>query len=395
MTTTLDQLSAIETVLGEQALAMRSAVRRFVRGRFLPRAKDAFELERFPLDLVPEIAELGLLGASIKGYGCAGMSALEYGVCLQELEYGDSGLRSFVSVQGALAMHAIDAFGSEEQKRRFLPEMAAGKCIGCFGLTEPDSGSDPASMLTRARRDGNDYVLNGTKMWITNSPIADVCVVWAKVDAGDATGDEKSVQGFLVERGTAGLETPRITGKMSLRGSETGEILLSDCRVPTTNVLAGKCGLGAPFACLSQARFGIAFGCIGAAKACFDAALDYSKNRRQFDSAIADKQLIQEQLADMASEIVKAELMVAHFARLKDERGRLSPAQISLCKRNNVAIALDVARKARAILGANGILLDYPVIRHMLNLESVLTYEGTHEIHTLVLGKELTGRAAF
>jgi glutaryl-CoA dehydrogenase len=310
---------------------------------------------------------------------------------LEELEYGDSGLRSFVSVQGSLAMRAIDLFGSDEQKQRWLPSMAAGESIGCFGLTEPDSGSDPASLRTRARRDGADYVLSGSKMWITNAPIADLAVVWAKVDAGEAD----SILGFVVERGAPGFETPRMHGKMSLRASETGEIVLDDCRVPQANVLAGKRGLGAPFRCLHEARFGIAFGALGAARACFDAALDYTSSRVQFGVPIAQKQLTQQKLADMASELVKAELLVRHYAGVKQRTGQLSPAQVSLCKRNNVAMAREVALLARSLLGANGILLEYPVIRHLMNLESVYTYEGTHEIHTLILGQALTGRAAF
>lgn len=370
---------------------MRQSVRRFVAERYLPHAAEWYEAERFPRELIAEMAELGLLGASLEGYECAGMSAVGYGLVLQELEYGDSGLRSFASVQGSLAMYAIYAFGSEEQKQRFLPSMARGRMVGCFGLTEPDSGSDPGSMQTRARRQGGDYVLSGTKMWITNAPFADVAVVWAKVDDGGA----ESIQGFVVERGMPGFSTPRTHGKMSLRSSETGEIVLEDCRVPAANVLAGRRGLGAPLSCLNQARFGIAWGATGAAKACFDCALDYAKGRLQFDGPIAQKQLIQAELSDMASEIVKADLLALHYGRLKDQRGKLDPSMVSLCKRNNVGIALQVARRCRAILGANGILLEYPVIRHMLNLESVYTYEGTHEIHTLVLGKALTGFNAF
>ncbi|HEY3234552.1 MAG TPA: acyl-CoA dehydrogenase family protein [Polyangiaceae bacterium] len=390
-TLTLGALSDIDGLLSPEERLVRDNVRRFVRERYLPRAAELYQNERFPLDLVQEIADLGLLGAGISDYGCAGMNSVQYGLLLQELEYGDSGLRSFVSVQGSLTMYAIHAFGSEEQRRKYLPEMAKGKKIGCFGLTEPDSGSDPASMKTRARRDGNEFVLNGSKTWITNSPICDLAVVWAKVE----DGGPESITGFLVERGARGFETPRVHGKMSLRSSETGEIVLEDCRVPASNVLAGKRGLAAPLRCLDQARFGIAWGAVGAAKACFDATLNYAKNRVQFQAPIAQKQLVQVAFADAATEIIAAELMVYHFARLKDRRGELRPPQVSLCKRNNVAKALDVARRCRAILGANGILLEYPVIRHMLNLESVYTYEGTHEIHTLVLGKALTGYDAF
>ncbi|HEV8246758.1 MAG TPA: acyl-CoA dehydrogenase family protein [Polyangiaceae bacterium] len=390
-TTTLDDLIALDAELSAEERLVIDNVRRFVKERYLPRAAELYETEQFPRDLIPEMAELGLLGASISGYGCAGMSPVEYGLMLRELEYGDSGLRSFVSVQGSLAMYAISGFGSETQKQKYLPEMATGKIIGCFGLTEPDSGSDPASLKTRAKRDGSDWLLSGTKMWITNAPFADLAVVWAKVDQGEAD----SIKGFLVERGMKGFETPRIHGKMSLRSSETGEIVLDECRVPAENVLENKPGLGAALRCLNEARFGIAWGALGAARACFDSALDYSQKRVQFGVPIARKQLIQAEFADMAQEIAAGELMVHHFARLKHKRGKLSPEQVSLCKRNSVKKALDIARRARAVLGANGILLEYPVIRHALNLESVYTYEGTHEIHTLVLGKALTGENAF
>jgi glutaryl-CoA dehydrogenase len=362
-----------------------------VRERYLPRARELYEREEFPRELVPELAELGVLGASIHGYGCAGMGPIAYGLILEELEYGDSGLRSFVSVQGSLAMTAIAFHGSEAQKQKYLPEMAAGRLIGCFGLTEPDSGSDPGSMRTRARRDGETWVLEGTKTWITNAPIADVAVVWAKVDDGEA----ESVRGFIVERGASGFETPRIHGKMSLRSSETGELVFSGCRVPAGAALEHKPGLGASLRCLNEARFGISWGAIGAAKACFDCAQGYVRERVQFGGPIARKQLVQEKLVEMAQEIVKAEHLALHFARLKRDDGRLLPEQVSLCKRNNVAMALECARTARALLGANGILLEYPVIRHLLNLESVYTYEGTHDVHTLVLGKALTGENAF
>ncbi|HEY2735360.1 MAG TPA: acyl-CoA dehydrogenase family protein, partial [Polyangiales bacterium] len=386
----LESLSALRTELSDDEQLIQQAVRRFVRERYLPRAAELFEKEQFPRDLIPDLAALGVLGASIHGHGCAGMSPVEYGLVLQELEYGDSALRSFVSVQGSLAMYAISAFGDEAQKEKFLPRMARGECIGCFGLTEPDSGSDPASMKTRARRDGSDYVLSGTKMWITNAPFADLAVVWAKLeDSAD------SIAGFLVERGTKGFETPLIHGKMSLRASATGEIVLDECRVPAENLLPGKRGLGAPLRCLNEARFGIAWGALGAAKACFDTALSYTGERVQFGVPISDKQLVQAELVQMASEIVKGDLLAYHYARLKQKQGKLLPEHVSLCKRNNVAVALDCARRSRALLGANGILLEYPAIRHMLNLESVYTYEGTHEIHTLVLGKALTGRSAF
>lgn len=386
----LDALSALDVHLSEEERLVRDTVRRFVRERYLDRAGTLYEAEEFPKELVPEIASLGLLGASIQGYGCAGMSAVQYGLVLQELEYGDSGLRSFVSVQGSLAMHAIKSYGTEEQRERWLPRMARGEVIGCFGLTEPDSGSDPASMKTRARRSGTDWVISGTKMWITNSPFCDLAVVWAKVD----DGGPESIEGFVVERGVAGFETPRIHGKMSLRSSETGEIVLDECRVPEENRLPNRRGLGGPLGCLTQARFGIAWGATGAAKACFDAARDYARTRVQFGVPIGSKQLVQRELADMATEIVKADLLTLHFGRMKDSGG-ISPVQVSLCKRNNVGNALEVARRCRGILGGNGILLEYPVIRHMLNLESVYTYEGTHEVHTLVLGKALTGLDAF
>jgi glutaryl-CoA dehydrogenase len=386
----LADLSALDGLLTEDERLVRDTVRRFVKERYLPRAASLFAEEKFPTDLIPSIGELGLLGASLTGYGCAGMSAVTYALALAELEYGDSGLRSFASVQGSLAMYPIWRYGSEEQKQRFLPKMATGEAIGCFGLTEPDSGSDPGSMVTRAKRDGDDYVLSGTKMWITNAPLCHLAVVWAKVDDGDAS----SIRGFVVERGMAGFSTPTIHGKMSLRASATGEIVLDGCRVPKANLLEGARGLGGPLACLNQARFGISYAVLGAARSCFETAQTYAMNRVQFGKPIASKQLIQEHFADMAQELVKAEVTTLHFARLKDQ-GLLTPTQVSLVKRSNVALALDVARRCRGILGGNGILLDYPVIRHALNLESVFTYEGTHEVHTLILGKALTTFDAF
>lgn len=386
----LEQLLAIDHLLSDEEKMVRSTVRRFVAERYLPRAAELFAKEQFATDLIPEIAELGLLGASLDGYGCAGMSPMAYGLALEELEYGDSGLRSFASVQGSLAMYPIHSFGSEEQKQRWLPRMAKAELIGCFGLTEPDAGSDPGAMKTRAVRDGSDWILNGAKMWITSAPVADLAVVWAKTK-GD---DPKSIRGFVVERGMKGFETPTMHGKMSLRASPTGEIVLSDVRVPEANMLPGVEGLRGPLSCLTQARFGIAFGALGAARACFDAVLSYTRERKVFGKPIAGKQLVQKKLADMAVEIAKAKIMVVHFARLK-EQGALLPAQVSLCKKNNVGISLQVAREARSLLGANGILLEYPVVRHMLNLESVYTYEGTDEVHTLVLGQALTGENAF
>jgi glutaryl-CoA dehydrogenase len=386
----LDQLMAIDPLLSEEERLIRDSVRRFVRERYLPRAAQLFADEAFPVDLIPEIAQMGLLGATLTGYGCAGMNSVAYGLAVQELEYGDSGLRSFASVQGSLAMWPIWKYGSEEQKERYLPRMATAELIGCFGLTEPDSGSDPGSMTTRARSDGDSYVLRGTKMWITSAPIAHLAVVWAKVDDGDAS----SIRGFIVERGMKGFETPTIHGKMSLRASPTGEIVLNDVRVPKANMLPGAVGLKGPLGCLTQARFGISWGALGAARACYEAAVSYARERVQFDRPIAAKQLVQEQLVEMATEIAKGQIMALHYGRLKDAGG-ISPVQVSLCKKNNVAWALKIARTARGILGGNGILLDYPVIRHMLNLESVYTYEGTNEVHTLILGNALTGHNAF
>lgn len=386
----LDRMTDLDSVLSEDEKLTRDTIRQFVTEKYLPIIADHFENHTFPDELAPEIGALGVLGASIKGYGCAGVNAVTYGLILQELEYGDSGLRSFVSVQGSLSMYAIYRYGTEVQKQHWLPRMAKGEAIGCFGLTEPDHGSDPGSMRTMARRDGDSFVLNGSKMWITNSPIADVAVVWAKLEADDA----KAVRGFLVERGTAGFETPTISRKMSLRASHTGEIVLSDCRIPKDNLLPTSRGLGAPLSCLNQARFGIAWGAMGAAKACFDAALAYSRERIQFGVPIASKQLIQDQLVEMALEISKAQLMNYHFARLKDA-DRLSPYQVSMAKKNSVAQALKIARMARSIHGAAGISLEFPAIRHMLNLESVYTYEGTDEMHTLIIGRALTGMDAF
>src|SRR5262245_6471948 len=386
----LDELIGIDPLLSEEERMIRDTVRRFVRERYLPRAAELFAKEQFATDLIPTLAEMGLLGASLTGYGCAGMNSVAYGLALQELEYGDSGLRSFVSVQGSLSMWPIWKYGSEEQKQRWLPKMATAEVIGCFGLTEPDSGSDPGSMKTRARSDGDSYVLSGTKMWITSSPVADMAVVWAKVDAGDAA----SIRGFIVERGMKGFETPTIHGKMSLRASPTGEIVLNEVRVPKANMLPNVQGLKGPLGCLSQARFGIAWGSLGAARSCYETAVSYARERVQFGRPIASKQLVQEQLVEMAMEIAKGQIMALHFARMKDAGG-ISPVQVSLCKKNNVGWALKIARTARGILGGNGILLEYPVIRHMLNLESVYTYEGTNEIHTLILGNALTGHNAF
>lgn len=386
----LDDLVALDEVLTDEERRVRDAVRRFLAEQYTPHVDEWFEKEIFPRELVPKIAELGVLGMNIDGYDCAGFGEVAYGLATQELEYCDSGLRSFVSVQGSLCMYPILRYGSDEQKNQWLPRMARGETIGCFGLTEPDAGSDPGAMKTRAVKSGSDWILNGTKMWITNAPMADLAIVWAKSEGDDIA----SIRGFLVERGTKGFETPTMRRKMSLRASETGEIVLNDCRIPARNQLPGARGLGGPLSCLNQARFGIAFGAIGAARACFDAALAYSKERIAFGVPIAKKQLVQERLVDIATGIARAQLLVLHYGRLKQD-GKLKPEQVSLVKRDNVNMALEAARSARAILGANGISVEYPVIRHMMNLESVFTYEGTHEVHTLILGRALTGENAF
>ena len=387
---TIDALTALEPLLSEEELMARDTVRKFVAEKVLPDIGDHFEKHTFPDQLIPEFGRIGLLGASLEGYGCAGVNAVTYGLMLQELEYGDSGLRSFVSVQGSLAMYAIYRFGTEEQKQQWLPAMAKGEKIGCFGLTEPDFGSDAGGMRTMARTDGDGFVLNGAKMWITNSPIADIAVVWAKLDHDD----QSAIRGFLVEKGTPGFQAPPIEKKMSMRASYTGEIILSDCRIPAANLLPESGGLGSPLACLNQARLGISWGAIGAAKACFASTLEYTRSRVQFGKPIAGKQLIQDKLADMAIEITKADLMNYHFSRLKDQ-GKLSPYQVSMAKKNSVRQALEIARTARALHGANGISLEYPPVRHMLNLESVYTYEGTNEVHSLIIGRGLTGLDAF
>jgi glutaryl-CoA dehydrogenase len=376
----------IDHLLSEEERMVRDTVRKFVQERVLPIIGDHFEAGTFPRELIPEIAELGLLGMHLEGYGCAGLSAVCYGLACQELEAGDSGLRSFVSVQGSLAMFPIWKFGSEEQKQRWLPKMARGEIIGCFGLTEPDSGSDPGSMQTRARRDGDSYILNGTKMWITNGSIADLAVVWAKTEDG--------IRGFLVERGTPGFSASNIHQKLSLRASVTSELHFADCRVPAENMLPNIKGLRGPLSCLDEARYGIAWGANGAARACFETALEYAKTRVQFGKPIASFQLVQQKLAIMATELVKGQLLALQLGRLKDE-GLLHPVQISVAKRNNVREALKTAREARAVLGANGITLEYPISRHSNNLESVFTYEGTDDVHTLVIGQAITGINAF
>ena len=376
----------VDHLLSEEERMVRDTVRKFVSERVLPIIGEHFEAGTFPRDLIPEIAGLGLLGMHLEGYGCAGLSAVCYGLACQELEAGDSGLRSFVSVQGSLAMFPIYAFGSEEQKQHWLPRMARGEVIGCFGLTEPDFGSDPSGMRTTARRDGDSYMLNGTKMWITNGGIADLAVVWARAEEG--------IRGFLVERGTPGFTTSDIHQKLSLRASVTSELHFEDCRVPAANMLPNVRGLRGPLSCLDEARYGIAWGATGAARACYEVALDYAKSRIQFNRPIASFQLVQQKLAIMATELVKEQLLALHLGRLKDE-GLLHPVQVSLAKRNNVREALKTAREARSILGANGITLEYPISRHMNNLESVFTYEGTDDIHTLIIGQAITGQNAF
>ena len=387
-TTELDprDIYAIDELAGDDERLVRETVRTFVRERALPVISDHFDAGTFPIELVPGLAEMGLLGMQLHGYGCAGATALAYGVASEELEAGDSGLRSFVSVQGSLVMFPIHAYGSEEQKQRWLPEMAAGRAIGCFGLTEPDAGSDPSSMRTRARRDGDDWIIDGTKMWITNGSIADVAVVWAETDGG--------VRGFLVDRGSRGFSATDVHRKLSLRASVTSELSFESVRVPADAVLPGVRGLRGPLSCLSEARYGVAWGAMGSARACYESALEYSRQRIAFGKPIAAYQLTQQKLVDMATAIVHGRLLVHRLGVLKDE-GRAHPVMVSLAKRANVRTALDIARSARTVLGANGVTLEYPVARHMANLESVLTYEGTEEVHTLVIGKALTGEDAF
>jgi glutaryl-CoA dehydrogenase len=376
----------LDALLTDEERMIRDTARDFVAERILPGIEEWFERGELPRELATEAGKLGFLGMHLTGYGCAGTNAVSYGLVAMELEAGDSGVRSLVSVQGSLAMYPIWAFGSKEQKEEWLPRMATGEVLGCFGLTEPDFGSDPASMRTQARRDGEDWVLSGTKMWITNGGIADLAVVWARTDEG--------IRGFLVPRETPGFSTHDIKRKLSLRASVTSELILDDCRLPDDAVLPGVIGMQGPLSCLNEARFGICWGVMGAARSCFQAALDYAKTRVQFGKPIGAFQLTQRKLADMLVELTKGTLLALHLGRMKDE-GRLRPEQVSVGKLNNVREALGIAREARSILGANGITLEYPVIRHMNNLESVLTYEGTSEIHTLILGKALTGLDAF
>ncbi len=388
-----------DSLFSEEERQIRDHVRGWVEERYLPIVEKAYEEGYFPADVIPEVAGMGLLGATLpEKYGCAGVSNTAYGLAMQELERGDSGLRSFVSVQGALVMYPIFTYGSEEQRTRWLPRLASGEAIGCFGLTEPDHGSDPASMITRAVRKrapggaGSGYVLNGTKMWITNGTVADVAVVWAQL-RDDTTGKDQ-VHGFLVEKGMKGYSAPEQKHKHSLRASVTSELVLQDVFVPEENRLPDARGLKAPLSCLTQARYGIAWGVVGAAQACFHAAKEYAGVRIMFGKPIGSFQMVQERLAIMLTEITKAQLLCVQLGRLKDA-GQATPEQVSLAKRNNCEIALDIAREARDILGANGITSEYPVMRHMCNLESVKTYEGTHNIHTLVLGEAITGISAF
>ncbi|MCH8946612.1 MAG: acyl-CoA dehydrogenase family protein [Acidobacteria bacterium] len=378
----------LDSLLTEDEKVVRASVRQWVEENVKPIIEKHAQAGTFPTELIPEIGRLGYLGANLEGYGCAGMSAVEYGLVMQELERGDSGLRSFVSVQGALVMYPIHAYGSEEQKQKWLPRLQKGEALGCFGLTEPGFGSNPGGMLTTARKQGDAYVLNGEKLWITNGSVADVALVWAKDDDG-------KIGGFLVEKGTPGLKAWDVHDKYSLRASITSGLALSDCKIPACNRLPKADGLGAALGCLTQARYGIGWGALGAAMECYQTALDYAKERKQWaGKPIAGHQLVQEKLVWMLTEITKGQLLALQVGRLK-EKGKASFAHVSLLKKNNVWVALESARKARDILGANGITGDYPVFRHMVNLESVYTYEGTHDIHTLILGHHITGIPAY
>jgi glutaryl-CoA dehydrogenase len=383
----------IDSALSEEERAVRDSVRRFVDERVLPIIGEAYVQGRFPKELIPEMGELGVFGANLpEEYGCAGLNNVQYGLIMQELERGDSGVRSFASVQGALAMYPIYAFGSEEQKRRLLPKMATGEIIGCFGLTEPDFGSNPSGMITMAREqpDGS-WILNGSKMWITNGSTANIAVVWAKTN-GDPS--DKSIRGFVVPTDSAGFKAKDQKGKLSLRASDTSELVFQDVHLPSDAILPGSGGLKSPLMCLTQARYGISWGALGAAMACFEEATEYAKTRIMFDRPIGGFQLQQERLANMLTEIVKGQLVSLHLGRLKDA-GTFTPQQVSLAKRNNVNIATEIAREARRLLGANGILAEYGAMRHMANLESVYTYEGTHDVHSLILGQAVTGLNAF
>ncbi len=373
--------------LTSEEKTIQSTVRAFVDARILPTIGDHFEKGTFPTELIPEIAKLGLLGCNLHGYGCAGVSEVAYGLAMQELERGDTGIRSFASVQGSLVMYPIHAFGSEEQKQTYLPKMARGEIIGCFGLTEPDWGSNPQGMITNAKDDGTHYVINGTKRWITNGNLAHVALIWAKLDG--------VVRGFLVPTDTKGFEARLIHKKMSLRASVTSELILEDVRVPKDCILPGVVGMKGPLSCLTTARLGIAWGVIGAANACFDCAVDYAKHRVQFaGKPIAAHQLVQAKFAEMLTQITNSQLMALEVARLKETK-QLRPQHVSMVKRHNVRVALEAARVCRDILGGNGITLEYPIMRHLCNLETVSTYEGTHDVHTLILGQDVTGISAF
>jgi len=382
----------VESLLSDEERMIRDTVREWVDDQLLPVIQEAYINRRFPSELIPQLAELGVLGANLpEEYGCAGLNNLAYGLIMQELERGDSGIRSFASVQGALCMYPIFAFGSEEQKRKYLPPMARGEVIGCFGLTEPDYGSNPAGMITTARRSADDWVLNGAKMWITNGSMAHIAIVWAKTGEID---DPSSIRGFIVPTDTPGFQARDQKGKLSLLASDTSELSLQDVRVGDDALLPASMGLKSPLSCLTQARYGIAFGAVGAAMACFDEALRYARERVMFDQPIGAKQIQQVRLAEMLTRITQAQLLCLQLGRLKDQ-GRMRPQQVSLAKRANCDMACDVAREARRLLGANGILIEYAAMRHMANLESVYTYEGTHDIQGLILGQDLTGLAAF
>jgi glutaryl-CoA dehydrogenase len=383
----------IDSLLSEEERAVRDSVRRFVDERVLPIIGQCYVEGRFPREIVPELAELGVFGANLpEEYGCAGLNNVAYGLIMQELERGDSGVRSFASVQGALAMYPIYAFGSEEQKRLHLPKMAAGEVIGCFGLTEPDYGSNPSGMITMAREQADGtWILNGAKMWITNGSTAQIAVVWAKTNDDKS---DKSIRGFVVPTNSKGFKAKDQKGKLSLRASDTSELVFQDLVLPADAILPKSGGLKSPLMCLTQARYGISWGAIGAAMACFEEAVDYAKQRVMFDKVIGGFQIQQVRIADMLTEIVKAQLVSLHLGRLKDS-GDFTPQQVSLAKRNNVSIATDIAREARRLLGANGILAEYSAMRHMANLESVYTYEGTHDVHSLILGQAVTGLNAF
>jgi glutaryl-CoA dehydrogenase len=382
----------MDGLLSEEERAVRDTVRAWVDDHLMPVIGDAYIEGRFPKQLIPGMAELGMLGANLpEEYGCAGLSSVAYGLIMQELERGDSGIRSFASVQGALAMYPIYAFGSEEQRQRWLPPMAQGREIGCFGLTEPDFGSNPGGMITTARETADGWVLNGAKMWITNGSQATVAVVWAKTGA---LADTHSVRGFIVPTDARGFSARDQKGKLSLRASDTSELILEDVQLPRDAILPGSKGLKSPLMCLTQARYGIAWGAVGAAMACYDEALSYARNRVMFDRPIGQTQIQQVRLADMLTEITKAQLLALQLGRLKDQ-GTMTPQQVSLAKRNNVNMACECAREARRLLGANGILAEYQSMRHMANLESVYTYEGTHDMHSLILGETITGLAAF